>query len=72
MNDQTTAERYRKTLGDLAGDLRDEITSLDGAQAKAMFETAAETLEGLSHAFSDFQQKSEEAWKDDGASTDES
>lgn len=70
MTDQARAEQFRKTLESLAAHLRDDIPHLDDAQAKAMFETSAETLEGLSHAFADFQQKSEKAWTGDEADPD--
>jgi hypothetical protein len=43
--------------------LREDIAKIDEPQCKAMFETAAEVLGGLTKAFHDYQQKSERAWQ---------
>jgi hypothetical protein len=36
---------------------------MEDRSAKALFETSAEVLTGLTKAFSDFETKSEPAWK---------
>jgi hypothetical protein len=36
---------------------------VDEPQLKAMFETSAEVLSGLSKAFSDYERKNESAWR---------
>lgn len=43
--------------------LRSDIEKIDEPQCKAMFETAAEVLEGLVKTFEDYQKKQEPAWK---------
>lgn len=40
------------------------MKKVDEPQAKALFETAAETLEGLQQAFEDYEKK-EAAWEGD-------
>jgi hypothetical protein len=62
----TSNDHIRKTEQQLQGirdHLREDITKIDEPQCKAMFETAAEVLGGLSKAFHDYQQKSERAWQ---------
>ncbi len=43
--------------------LRDDIDKVDDPQLKAMFETTAEVLNGLTKAFHDFEKKNESAWR---------
>ena len=43
--------------------LRSDIDKVDEPQLKAMFETSAEVLTGLVKALSDYEQKSESAWR---------
>ncbi len=43
--------------------LRSDIDKVEEPQLKAMFETSAEVLTGLVKAFSDYEQKSESAWR---------
>jgi hypothetical protein len=43
--------------------LRVDIDKLDEPQVKAMFETSAEVLGGLTKAFSDYERKNEKAWR---------
>ena len=43
--------------------LRSDISKIEDRSAKALFETSAEVLIGLKKAFSDFESKSEPAWK---------
>jgi hypothetical protein len=43
--------------------LREDISKMEDRSAKALFETSAEVLTGLTKAFSDFETKSEPAWK---------
>lgn len=48
---------------DLISHLRDDVSKVQDPQAKALFETAAEVIQGLSKAFKHFEQNSVEAWK---------
>ncbi len=62
----TPNDHVRKMEQQLQGirdHLREDIAKIDEPQCKAMFETAAEVLGGLSKAFHDYQQKSERAWQ---------
>ena len=43
--------------------LREDISKIEDRSAKALFETSAEVLIGLKKAFTDFESKSEPAWK---------
>lgn len=63
MDLQRNIEKKIDNLRSLQQDLRHEIERMDNAQAKAMYETAAETLGGLQEAFEDFLEKEEAAWE---------
>jgi uncharacterized membrane-anchored protein YhcB (DUF1043 family) len=52
-----------KSLDDLARTLRQYIKEVDDPKAEALFETSAEVLKGLKHAYDDFLQSNEKAWK---------
>ena len=43
----------------LIGHLRDDVKTVDDPKAKALFETAAETLGGLLQAFEDYERDDE-------------
>jgi hypothetical protein len=53
----------RTKLSGLAEHLREDAGKVDDPRAKALFETAAEVLLGLEHAFADYEQGEEEAWQ---------
>lgn len=53
----------RKALDENRNHLREDITKVDEPQLKAMFETSAEVLGGLSKAFEDYDRKNEPAWR---------
>lgn len=55
----------KQQLTDLIDDLRRRVRQVDAPQAKALFETAAETLGGLREAFEDYEAKDEAAWTDE-------
>jgi hypothetical protein len=50
-------------LQELVDRLRADTGEVDEPQLKAMFETSAEVLLGLKKAFSDYEQKNENAWR---------
>lgn len=54
----------QRRLSDLISYLRDEVHDVEDAQAKALFETAAETLGGLKEAFEDYEEGDEAAWEE--------
>ncbi len=56
-------QKMRKALDDIRNHLREDIGKVDEPQLKAMFETSAEVLGGLSKAFEDYERKNEAAWK---------
>jgi len=43
--------------------LREDVEKITDPAAKALFETSAEVISGLEKAFSDFESKSEPAWR---------
>lgn len=56
-------QNMQQRFQELIDHLRQDIDKVDEPQFKAMFETAAEVLAGLSKAFRDYEQKSESAWR---------
>lgn len=56
-------QKMRGELTALIANLRDDVSKVDEAQFKTMFETSAEVLEGLVKAFSDYEKKNEAAWR---------
>jgi hypothetical protein len=56
-------QKMQKALGEIKDHLRADINEVEEPQLKAMFETAAEVLEGLLKAFRDYEQKNETAWR---------
>jgi hypothetical protein len=55
--------KMKQRLSETIAHLRDDIDKVEEPQFKAMFETAAEVLVGLTKAFSDYEQKKETAWR---------
>ena len=53
----------RERLEGLVHDLRSDIRRMEDPQFKALFETSAEVLIGLTKAFRDFESKEEPAWR---------
>jgi hypothetical protein len=45
--------------------LREDVTKVNDPAAKALFETSAEVLIGLEKAFSDYESKTEPAWRNE-------
>ena len=56
-------QKMQKRLQEIKDHLRADIEKVDEPQLKAMFETAAEVLGGLSKAFRDYEQTNERAWR---------
>lgn len=56
-------QKMRQRLTETVAHLREDIDNMDEPQLKAMFETSAEVLLGLSKAFSDYERKNENAWR---------
>jgi hypothetical protein len=56
-------QKMQKRLKEIQDHLREDIEKVDEPQLKAMFETAAEVLGGLTKAFHDYEQKNEAAWR---------
>ena len=56
---QATIARLQEAIDHLRAD----IDRVDEPQLKAMFETSAEVLIGLTKAFSDYERKNESAWR---------
>jgi len=53
----------KQRLDETVAHLRQDIEKVDEPQLKAMFETSAEVLAGLSKAFSDYERKNKSAWR---------
>jgi hypothetical protein len=56
-------QTMKARLQEMITHLRVDIDKLDEPQVKAMFETSAEVLGGLTKAFSDYEHKNEKAWR---------
>ena len=59
--DQT--KQIRSDLESLTRRLREAIDRTNDPRAKALYETTAEVLGGLSKAYADFEKKEEPAWR---------
>jgi hypothetical protein len=55
--------KMQTRLAELAEHLREDVTKIDEPRAQALFETAAEVLLGLRHAFLDYEKGDEPAWQ---------
>ena len=55
--------RIRDMLSELRDHLREDIAKINEPRAEALFETTAETLDGLITAFEDYERGQEEAWR---------
>jgi hypothetical protein len=55
--------RIRDMLSELRDHLREDIAKINEPRAEALFETTAETLDGLISAFEDYERGQEEAWR---------
>lgn len=62
-NPRHHTEQMRRRLQEIITHLREDIEKVDEPQLKAMFETSAEVLGGLSKAFEDYERKNESAWQ---------
>jgi hypothetical protein len=56
-------QRLRAQLADMIGHLREDVENFDEPQLRAMFETSAEVLGGLTKALADYEEKNEAAWR---------
>jgi hypothetical protein len=63
-DDHAHAATMERRLGELSASLRRDVGRLGDARAKAMFETAAEVVDGLEQAFRHYRRQSEPAWRD--------
>ena len=60
---QHHTQRMKKRLEETVTHLRQDIDKVDQPQLAAMFDTAAEVLNGLIKAFDDYEKKNEAAWR---------
>jgi HD-like signal output (HDOD) protein len=59
-------QKMQKRLSEISTHLREDIQKVDEPQFKAMFETAAEVLDGLVRTFQHYEDKKEGAWRKAG------
>ncbi len=62
-NPRHHTQKMKAQLQEAIDHLRADIDKVDEPQLKAMFETSAEVLAGLTKAFSDYERKNESAWR---------
>jgi hypothetical protein len=55
--------KIKEQMGELISHLHKDISRVDDPKAKVLFEVSAEAITGLQKAFSDYEEKKEEAWK---------
>jgi hypothetical protein len=55
--------KMKARLQEIIDHLRSDIDKVDEPRLKAMFETSAEVLGGLTKAFSDYERRYENAWR---------
>ena len=60
---EALARRAEERLQEMQVSLRHDLQETDDAQFRALAETAAEVLGGLRHAFEDYREGEEAAWK---------
>jgi hypothetical protein len=53
----------REEFAKLSEHLREDVEKVDDPKAKALFEVSAEVIDGLQKAFTDYERKSEAAWR---------
>jgi transcription initiation factor IIE alpha subunit len=56
-------QKIQTRLDELIEELRQDIKKVEEPQARALFETSAEVLEGLKTAYAHYEQKTEAAWR---------
>jgi len=66
------AKKIETILESLQGHCRSESLLFTDPKAKALYETAADVLDGLQKAFHDFSLKKDEIWKDGPVSKNDS
>jgi hypothetical protein len=54
--------QLRSAFAELSQHLRKDIKKLEDPKAQALFETAAEVVDGLEKSFDHFEQRAEPAW----------
>lgn len=59
------AQNIEKYISELKQHCLDDINLVNEPKAKALFETAADVLDGLEKAFSDYQSENAGAWIND-------
>jgi hypothetical protein len=62
-NPQHHVQKMKSRLQEIVTHMREDVQKVDEPQFKAMFETSAEVLVGLTKAFSDYEKKNEAAWR---------
>jgi hypothetical protein len=62
-NPKHHTQQMKKRLQETVTHLRQDIVKVDEPKLAAMFETAAEVLNGLVKAFDDYEKKNEAAWR---------
>ena len=55
--------RIRGMLADTIQHVREDVSKVEDPRAQALFETTAEVLIGLTKAYEDYEDRSEEAWR---------
>lgn len=55
--------KIKGMLQDVADHAREDVTKVNDPAARALFETTAEVLLGLRHAYEHYEQQSEPAWR---------
>jgi hypothetical protein len=55
--------KIRKMLADTIDHVRGDISKIEDPRGQALFETTAEVLIGLTKAYTDYENRSEQAWR---------
>jgi len=55
--------RIKSMMKDVIEHAREDVAGITDPKAQALFETTAEVLQGLVHAYDHFEEKSEPAWR---------
>jgi len=62
-NPKVHTANIKEEFAKLSHHLREDVGKVDDPKAKALFEVSAEVIDGLQKAFTDYEEKNEEAWQ---------
>jgi hypothetical protein len=62
-NPREQTANIKEEFAKLKAHLREDVEKVDDPKAKALFEVSAEVISDLEKAFTDYEKRNEEAWR---------